>query len=124
MTDQITHSVSLAAAAAIKSPSNPRHNSTRFTRPLSLTSFTIVAVISHLRFHAASPLQPSVTTSTGVDTSLIGELAVRDTGSGDSVALRDGSGENSSVWDMMASDRSEETKKHDGSEKSSNHNPN
>ncbi|KAM7274547.1 hypothetical protein ACFE04_016413 [Oxalis oulophora] len=65
-------SVSLAAAAAINSPSNPRHNSTRFTRPLSLTPFTIVAVISHLRFHAASPLQPSVTTSTGVDTSLIG----------------------------------------------------
>ncbi|KAM7276775.1 hypothetical protein ACFE04_018641 [Oxalis oulophora] len=41
-------------------------------------------------------------------------LAVRDTGSGDSVAPGDGSGENSSMWDM-ASDRSEETKKHDGS---------
>ncbi|KAM7265915.1 hypothetical protein ACFE04_003598 [Oxalis oulophora] len=43
-----------------------------------------------------------------------GGLAVRDTGSGDSVAPGDGSGENSSMWDM-ASDRSEETKKHDGS---------
>ncbi|KAM7278242.1 hypothetical protein ACFE04_005376 [Oxalis oulophora] len=68
----IYRSVSLAAAAAINSPSNPHHNSTRFTRPLSLKQFTIVAVISHLLFHAASPLQPSVTTSTGVDTSLIG----------------------------------------------------